>query len=99
MFLITAQELQKVLDQHHNYQLIDIRDNYLHEEENIGGINIPMELVLSSLDKIDTTKQVIFYCQSGNKSRAMAMTLERREGLTNLGSLEGGLNSYNEEIT
>jgi len=94
MNTITAEELKIKLNNHDNIQIIDIREDYEFEENNIGGTNIPMESVLNSLDKIDTSKQVIICCRTGKRSAAMTHTIERKLNLKNIYSLEGGVFGY-----
>ena len=94
MNIITAQELKSKIDNNERFQLIDVREDYEFEENNIGGINIPLEKVFQSIGKIEQEQQVIFYCRTGNRSKAIIHTLERKLKLTNLFSLEGGIEKY-----
>jgi len=98
MNTITALELKAKIDSSEDFQLIDIRENYEFEDFNIGGINIPMDEVFNSLDKIAKDKPVIFYCRSGRKSAAIIHTIKRKLNLENVFSLVGGINSYIEEV-
>lgn len=99
MNIITSQELKVKIDNNDIFQLIDIREDYQFEEYNIGGINIPLETVFSSLEKIDRDKPVIFICNTGRKTRAVLHTIKRKLSLDNknLFSLKGGLPAYVEE--
>lgn len=90
---ISPQDLKSALN-NTDYQLIDVREPYEFEDFNIGGINIPLDDVLSSVDQIDKSKNVVICCQSGNRSRAMIMALERKFQLNNLWTLEGGVKAY-----
>tara|TARA_R110002049_G_scaffold246847_1_gene420938 strand:+ start:3274 stop:3576 length:303 start_codon:yes stop_codon:yes gene_type:complete len=92
---ISPQDLKNVLTDS-QYQIIDVREPYEFEDFNIGGLNIPLDNVLSSIDEIDTSKNVVICCQSGNRSKAMIMTLERKFKLTNLWTLEGGVTAFKE---
>ena len=94
MNIITAQELKSKIENNEIFQLIDVREDYEYEDVNIGGINIPLEKVIDSYDKIDTTKQVVFCCKSGKRSKAIILTLQRKLNLENLFSLEGGIEGY-----
>jgi adenylyltransferase/sulfurtransferase len=95
MKVITPKELKAVLNDS-NYLIIDVREPYEFEDFNIGGINIPLDHVLSSLDQLDKTKNIVICCQSGKRSQAMMMTLKRKFQLDNLWSLEGGILAYQE---
>ncbi|PCI92935.1 MAG: NADH oxidase [Flavobacteriales bacterium] len=94
MNIITAEELKTKINNNDDIQIIDIREDYEFEDNNIGGINIPMENVLSSLEQIDTSKQVIICCRTGKRSAAMTHTIERKLNLDNIHSLEGGVFGY-----
>jgi rhodanese-related sulfurtransferase len=94
MNFITALELKSKIDNNDDFQLIDVREDYEFEDNNIGGINIPLENMLASSDQIDRDKQVIICCKSGKRSAAIILALERKMNINNLYSLEGGVFSY-----
>lgn len=98
MNTVTAIELKKKFDNNEDILLIDLREDYEFEDFNIGGINIPMDQVLNTLDKIDFNKPVFFCCRSGKKSAAITHTIKRKLGLENVYSLKGGVNGFFEEI-
>jgi rhodanese-related sulfurtransferase len=93
MNTITPEELKAKINSS-DIQIIDIREDYEYEDNNIGGINIPMDNVLNCLDQIDTSKQVIICCKSGKRSAAMTHTIERKLNLNNIYSLTGGVFEY-----
>lgn len=96
---ITPQELKTKFENNEDFQLIDLRENYEFEDFNLGGINIPMDKIFSSLDKIEKNKPVIFCCLTGKKSAAIIHTIKRKLGLDNpFFSLVGGLETYLEEV-
>jgi adenylyltransferase/sulfurtransferase len=95
MQTISPTELKAVMN-NSDIQLIDVRESYEFEDFNIGGVNIPLDEVLSSVDKIDTSKKVVFCCQSGKRSSAIIMTLERKFKLENLHTLVGGVTAFKE---
>ena len=94
MNTITASQLQRKISNTENIQIIDIRETYEFEEHNIGGINIPMENVLDSIDQIDNSKEVIICCKTGLRAIAMVHALERKFKLTNIYFLQGGVFGY-----
>ncbi len=98
MNTITPQELKNKLENKAILQLIDIREEYEFEDFNIGGINIPMDDIFSSLDKIDKDKEVIFICNSGKRSAATIHTLKRKLQLDELYSVSGGVTEYLELV-
>lgn len=87
-------ELKQLISEKSDFQLIDVRESYEFEDDNIGGENIPLAQILDKIDLIDREKIVIFCCKTGKRSGAMTMTLERKFGMNNLYSLEGGIESF-----
>lgn len=95
---ITAKELKEKLKNKEDFQLIDVREPYEYEDGAISNTNIPMDQVMSSIERISKEKQVIFYCQSGNRASAIIYMLEREYKLNNLYNLAGGYAAYMEEV-
>ena len=100
MNIITPQELKAKFDNKENFQLIDVREVHEFEDFNIGGINIPLGQVFSSLNKINKDKPVIFVCNTGRKTAAILHTIERKLNLdsNSLFTLKGGVPNYLEEV-
>ncbi len=76
---ISASELKSLIEtDRKNLEIIDVRER---NERNIikieGSKLIPMNQVMSRLDEIDWTKDVIFYCLSGSRSRMLGMLIEQ----------------------
>ena len=83
---ITSEELLNKLPK---VQLIDIREPYEYEEGNIkGSINIPMGSFLEKLDKLNKTKQIVIYCNTGRRSKPVVYMTHKLHGYT-LYNLEG----------
>lgn len=98
MQIISPQDLKNAFE-NENYQIIDVREPYEFEDDSIGGINIPLDTVLNSVEHFDTSKNLVFCCQSGKRSAAIVMTLERKFQLNNLWTLDGGVNAYKELVS
>ena len=77
-----------------NLQVIDIREQYEHENGSIDSINIPMDEILKSIASIDHEKQVIIYCQTGKRAAAVTFMLHKQYGLKNIFNLAGGYSAY-----
>lgn len=58
------------------YYLIDVREPYEFEEQNIGGINIPLHQLPAQLPQLPKDKIILCYCSHGKRSR-IAMQLLR----------------------
>jgi rhodanese-related sulfurtransferase len=94
---ISAKELKEKLKNKEDFQLIDIREPYEYEDGALSNENIPLENMMSSIDRISTDKPVVIYCQSGKRASAIIYMLEKEHNLSNLINLEGGYATYTEE--
>jgi adenylyltransferase/sulfurtransferase len=95
---ITVQELQKLRDHGHDYQLIDVREPYEYEISNLDGDLIPLGQLEQSLDQISRDRPVIVHCRSGKRSADAILLLQNKYGFTNLQNLKGGILAFAEEI-
>src|SRR5207248_1618488 len=81
---ISAKKLKNIFANGNNIQLIDVREPFEHEEENIGGELIPFEDVMKQTEKISKDKQVVFYCKVGMRSHIIIQRLQEKFGMKNL---------------
>ncbi len=95
---ITVQELQKLRDHGHDYQLIDVREPYEYEISNLEGDLIPLGQLEQSLAQISRDRPVIVHCRSGKRSADAILLLQNKYGFTNLQNLKGGILAFAEEI-
>jgi len=95
---ISVQELKEMKDNHEDFQLIDVREDFEYEMSNLGGVLIPLGGVLIEADKIAKDKPVIVMCRSGRRSAAAIMQLEQQFGFTNLANLQGGILAWADDI-
>ena len=89
---ISIKELFKI--EKKDIQIIDVRENYEYENGHLDAINIPMEEILTSTDKIQLNKKIVIYCQSGRRGAAVVYMLYKIHGIENAWNLSGGYNSY-----
>jgi len=94
---ISARELRDKLKNKEDIQIIDIREPYEYEDGALSNENIPLDNMLSSIDRISTDKPVVIYCQSGKRASAIIYMLEKEHNLSNLINLDGGYATYMEE--
>ncbi|SDR90133.1 Rhodanese-related sulfurtransferase [Mucilaginibacter mallensis] len=94
---ISVQELKEKMDNHEDFQLIDVREDFEYEVSNLGGTLIPLGGILIEADKVSRDKPVIVQCRSGKRSAAAIMQLEQL-GYTNLYNLTGGILAWANEI-
>ena len=94
---ISAKELREKLKNKEDFQIIDIREPYEYEDGALSNENIPLDTMMTSIDRISTDKPVVIYCQSGKRASAIIYMLEKEYSLNNLINLEGGYATYMEE--
>ena len=94
---ISVQELKEKIDNHEDFQLIDVREDFEYEVSNLGGTLIPLGGILIEADKVSRDKFVVVQCRSGKRSAAAIMQLEQL-GYTNLYNLTGGILAWANEI-
>lgn len=97
MKTINAKEFKNLLKNNNNFQIIDIREPYEYEDGALTNENIPLDKMMSSLNKIHRDRPVIIYCQSGKRASAIIYMLEKEYKLENLYNLEGGYNAIMHE--
>jgi rhodanese-related sulfurtransferase len=95
---ISVQELKEMMDNHADFQLIDVREDFEYEMSNLGGELIPLGGILIEVDKIAKDKPVVVMCRTGRRSAAAIMQLEQQFGLDNLANLQGGIMAWSQEI-
>ncbi|SEH37871.1 HesA/MoeB/ThiF family protein [Chryseobacterium culicis] len=92
--LITFEELSQSKD---DFEIIDVRSLEEHEHFNIGGSNIPVELLEQHLDSISgRSKPVLFYCQSGKRSSEAVRKIKKVFPDKEVFSLKGGIRSISQ---
>jgi rhodanese-related sulfurtransferase len=94
---ISVQELKDRIEDGEDLNLIDVREDYEYEEDNIGALLIPLGDLPDRLDEIEDWKnqEVIVHCRSGARS-AKAQSFLEAEGFTNVRNVIGGILAYNE---
>ena len=95
---ITALELKHKMDNAEDYQLIDVRESFEHEEFNISGELIPLHEIMLQIEKVATDKPVIIYCRKGIRSQIAIQRLQQKFPFTNLINLIGGTEAWKKEF-
>ncbi len=95
---ISAISLRQKIDNAEDFQLIDVREPYEHEEFNIGGQLIPLNEICQHIDSITTNKPVIIYCRKGIRSQIAIQRLQEKFPFTNLINLIGGTEAWKKEF-
>ena len=96
---ISPSELKQKLDVGADLFLLDVREDFEHEDFNIGGVLIPLGEIFASVDEIPKDKPVIAYCRKGIRSQIAIQKLEEKYGFTNLINLEGGMEKWKKLAT
>jgi len=75
-------------------QLIDIREPYeLKDGHIIGNINIPMGDILEKTELLSKTKNIIIYCNTGNRSKPVVYMLKKLHNISTY-NLKGGYKDF-----
>ena len=98
MNAITAIALKHKIDSAEDFQLIDVRESYEHNDFNIGGELIPLNKIAQQVEKIATDKPVIIYCRKGIRSRIAIQRLQQKFPFTNLLNLIGGTQAWKKQF-
>ena len=93
--LITAAQLKARMNTPDQPFIVDVRDEWEYQEENIGALNIPLGALAERLDELEEYKdrEIVVHCRSGSRSRAAQYFLHQN-GFVNVLSLEGGILAY-----
>lgn len=91
---ISPKELKELLVQNPSTFLIDVREDFEHEHENIGGVLFPLGEVINHSTEIPMNIPVIIYCRKGVRSQIAIQKLEAKFGFTNLINLDGGIEAW-----
>jgi sulfur-carrier protein adenylyltransferase/sulfurtransferase len=95
---VTVKELEKLVDEHKDFQLIDVREPYEYEIANLKGDLIPLGQIEEAVNKIASDKQVVVHCRSGARSAKAIKLLEDKYGFHNLYNLKGGILAWADEV-
>lgn len=97
MNAISASALKELLRSQSDIILIDVREDFEHEDFNIGGHLIPLGEVLNRSAEIPKDKPVYVYCRKGVRSQIAIQRLQDKFGYTNLINLTGGVEAWKKQ--
>lgn len=94
---ITASELKDRQAKGEDLNILDVREEWEFEEENMGAKLIPLNSLPTRLGEIEDWKgkEVIVHCRSGKRS-AQAQKYMQAQGFSNVRNLEGGIMAWSE---
>ena len=86
--------IEDILEISNDINIIDIRENYLYNIENIpGSINVPyLFLIKNPENYLDKNKEYYIYCNYGVNSKKACIELTHRG--YNVINLKGGFRTY-----
>ncbi len=94
---ITAQEL-KTRNPSEALNVVDVREEWEHQESNLGGTNIPLASLPHRLEELNDFKdqELILYCRTGNRS-GQAQRYLQQQGFSQVRNLLGGIEEYQQQ--
>ncbi len=79
------------------FELIDVRTHEEHNVFNIGGENIPLDILPDKLHSLNFKKPIVFYCRSGRRSILAAKQVLKFNQNARIYSLDGGVNAWGKD--
>jgi len=94
---IYPDQLKQRLENQEKLNMVDVREEWENEENNIGGINIPLGTLPHRLDELEHLKdeELIVFCRTGNRSGNAKKYLET-QGFCKVRNLMEGIVGYME---
>ncbi len=94
---ITVNELKKRIESGEKLNLIDVREEYEYEADNIEGLLIPLADLPHRLEEIEDWRdqEVLVHCRSGKRSETAQRYMEN-QGFSNVRNVIGGMLAYRE---
>ena len=99
---ISVQQMKKMIDDHEDFVLVDVREEYEWDICKIKGAKlIPLSQIINGnigdLESIERDRKIVLHCHTGARS-ADALHLLRNKGFKNLKNLVGGIEAWSDEI-
>lgn len=92
---ITTEELKQRQEAREDLQIVDVREPWEHDENNLGGTNIPLATLPHRISELQEFKdsELIVYCRTGNRS-GQAQKYLQQQGFQKVRNLLGGIEAY-----
>jgi sulfur-carrier protein adenylyltransferase/sulfurtransferase len=94
----TVSELKQMMDNHEDFQLIDVREPHEYDICHLDAELIPVGDVPDNVSKFSKDKPVIIHCRSGARSGRICEYLEQNFGYNNVYNLKGGIIAWADQI-
>jgi rhodanese-related sulfurtransferase len=92
---ITAEQLKELLENEKQINLIDVREEYEYEDDNLGGILIPLGEIPDRIDELKDIKgqDIYIHCRSGARSDRAKQYLQS-QGFEKVHNVLGGIMAF-----
>ena len=92
---ISVEQLKELLENEETINLIDVREEHEYEDDNLGGILIPLGEIPDRLDELEAMKgqEIYIHCRSGARS-ARAKSFLLSQGFEKVHNVLGGIMAY-----
>jgi adenylyltransferase/sulfurtransferase len=93
---VQASWVKRKLDQgNDSIQLIDIREwEERNETTDLESEHLPLSDWKAGIDQVDSTKDVVLFCQTGKRSRGLVPLMRSALNRSNIVSLSGGIQAW-----
>ena len=98
MIYMSPKEAKELLNTETEFKILDVRENYEHDQCNISCMHIPMAEIKNNIDGLKKIKKIAVMCRSGKRAEAVANWLEKEHYFQNLIVIEGGILNWKEQI-
>ncbi len=94
---ITAEQLKELLENEKAINLIDVREEYEFEDDNLGGILIPLGEIPDRIEELEDMKgqEIYIHCRSGARS-GKAKNYLISQGFEKVHNVLGGIMAFRE---
>ncbi len=94
---MTPRELKARLDRGDDLYVLDVREPHEYQICNIGGHLIPLGDLPQRVNELDSSREIVAHCRSGERSAEAAEFL-RKAGFKKLWNLKGGILAWSDEV-
>ena len=91
---ISSEELEEWLKSGVDFQLIDVRESYEYDIDNLSGELMPLSRLKDFIANISREKPVVIHCQGGMRSQKAIKQLREQYNFSNLKNLTGGIAAF-----
>ena len=96
-FDITVEQLKELIESDNQINLIDVREEYEYEDDNLGATLIPLGEIPDRMDEFEALKgqDIYIHCRSGARSGKAKQYLIS-QGFEKVHNVLGGIIAYRE---